>query len=80
MSARPRGRARGGKHGAEPRSRIRLREIQVMELMLEGRTQHQIAAAVGLSQRRVRTIPRESAQIRPVLSCTTCDPQIFRLN
>jgi DNA-binding CsgD family transcriptional regulator len=58
MSARSRGRARGGKHGAEPRSRIRLREIQVMDLMLEGRTQHQIAAAVGISQPAVSKILR----------------------
>jgi DNA-binding CsgD family transcriptional regulator len=58
VSGRRRGRARGGKHGAEPRSRIRLREIQVMDLMLEGRTQHQIAATVGISQPAVSKILR----------------------
>lgn len=54
----PRGRARGGKGGAEPRTRIRVREIQVMELTLEGRTQHQIAQALDISQPAVSKILR----------------------
>lgn len=47
---RKRGRARGGRDGAEPRARVRLRELQVMELTLEGRTQHEIARELGISQ------------------------------
>lgn len=52
------GRARGGKGGAEPRRRIRLREIQVLDQMLIGRSQHQIAAALGISQPAVSKIER----------------------
>jgi len=41
MSTSPRGRrGRGGQGGHEPRARLRLREIRVMEMILEGRTQH----------------------------------------
>jgi predicted transcriptional regulator len=58
MTGRARGRARGGKGGREPQSRVRLREIQVLEQMLEGRTQHQIAAASGISQAAVSKILR----------------------
>src|SRR5437773_6625048 len=58
VSGRPRGRARGGKGGREPRSRVRLREIQVIDQMLEGRTQHQIAASIGTSQAAVSKILR----------------------
>jgi predicted transcriptional regulator len=58
MTGRARGRGRGGKGGREPRSRVRLREIQVLEQMLEGRTQHQIAAASGISQAAVSKILR----------------------
>jgi DNA-binding transcriptional ArsR family regulator len=61
MSGRSRGRGRGrrgGKGGHEPRGRVRLREIQVLDQMVEGRTQHQIAAALGLSQPAVSKILR----------------------
>lgn len=50
MKKARRPRARGGRGGAEPRARIRLRELHVMEQTLEGRTQHQIAASLGISQ------------------------------
>lgn len=43
-------RPRGGRGGAEPRARVRLRELQVMEHTLEGRTQHEIARELGISQ------------------------------
>lgn len=58
MPNRPRGRAHGGRGGAEPRRRIRLREIQVLDQMLAGRTQHQIAANLGISQPAVSKIER----------------------
>ena len=54
MSARtPR---RGGKGGAEPRGRIRLREAQVLELAHQGHRQRQIAATLGISQAAVSKI------------------------
>jgi DNA-binding CsgD family transcriptional regulator len=56
VSGRPRGRAHGGRGGAEPRRRIQARELQVLELFLAGRTQHQIAATVGISQAAVSKI------------------------
>lgn len=43
-------RPRGGRGGAEPQARVRLRELQVMEHTLEGRTQHDIARELGISQ------------------------------
>ena len=46
----PRRRSRGGKGGAEPPGRIRLRELRAMELHLEGQSQHQIAKALEVSQ------------------------------
>src|SRR5688500_10405890 len=49
---------RGGKRGHEPRSRVRLREVQVFEQILAGRTQHQIAAALDISQPAVSKIAR----------------------
>jgi DNA-binding Lrp family transcriptional regulator len=58
VTARRRGRARGGKDGAEPRSRVRLRELQAMQLTLEGQSQYQIAAALGISQPAVSKILR----------------------
>ena len=58
MSARARGRARGERGGAEPHRRIRLREIQVLEQMLTGRTQHQMAASLGITQAGVSKIVR----------------------
>lgn len=53
-----RGRARGGKGGAEPRLRIRQREQCVLQLTILGRSQHQIAAEVGVSQPAVSKILR----------------------
>jgi DNA-binding CsgD family transcriptional regulator len=51
MSGRSHGtRSRGGKGGAEPRARIQLRELRVMEAILEGRSQAETAAALGISQ------------------------------
>jgi hypothetical protein len=58
MADRPRGRARGGQGGAEPRRRIRLREIQVLDQLVIGRSQHQIAASLGISQPAVSKIAR----------------------
>jgi transcriptional regulator with XRE-family HTH domain len=58
VRARRQGKGRGGKGGHEPRSRVRLREVQVHDLVLEGRTQHQIAAALGISQPAVSKILR----------------------
>jgi DNA-binding CsgD family transcriptional regulator len=56
VSGRSRGRTHGGRGGAEPRRRIQARELQVLELFLAGRTQHQIAATVGISQPAVSKI------------------------
>ena len=58
MIARRRGKGRGGKGGHEPQSRVRLRETQVLEHILEGHTQHQIAHALGISQPAVSKIAR----------------------
>lgn len=58
MNRRRIGRPRGGKGGSEPRARIRLREIRVMEQILEGRTQHQIAESLDISQPAVSKIVR----------------------
>jgi len=55
---RARAQGRGGKGGHEPRSRVRLREIRVMEEVLEGRTQHQIATSLAISQPAVSKIVR----------------------
>jgi len=55
---RGRKKGRGGKAGHEPRVRVRLREIQVMEEILEGRTQQQIAISLGISQPAVSKIAR----------------------
>lgn len=48
--------SRGGKKGYEPRGRIRLREADVLQRHLDGATQHQIAAALDLSQAAVSKI------------------------
>jgi DNA-binding CsgD family transcriptional regulator len=58
MADHRRGRAHGGRGGAEPRARIRLREIQVLDLAVAGRSQHQIAASLGISQPGVSKILR----------------------
>ena len=58
MTRRTPTRPRGGKGGVEPRARIRLRELHVMEQILEGRTQGQMAAALGISQSAVSQIVR----------------------
>ena len=58
MSAGRRGQGRGGQGGHEPRRRVRLREAQVFDQVLEGRTQHQIAEALGISQPAVSEIAR----------------------
>lgn len=58
MTARRTTRGRGGKGGHEPRARIALREARVLELGLEGRTQHQIAEALEISQPAVSKIAR----------------------
>lgn len=58
MSAPKRAKGRGGKGGHEPRGRVRLREAQVFEYVLEGRTQHQIADALSISQPAVSKIVR----------------------
>ena len=53
-----RGRGRGGQGGHEPRRRIRVRELQVLEQLVAGRTQHQIAATLGISQPAVSKMQR----------------------
>jgi len=59
MSISTRGRrGRGGQGGHEPRARLKLREIRVMEMILEGRTQHQIATELRISQPAVSKIVR----------------------
>lgn len=51
-------RGRGGKHGAEPTARVRLREVKAMQLHLEGRSQHDIARTLGVSQPAVSKMLR----------------------
>jgi len=58
MADRRRGRAHGGQGGAEPRARIRLRALQVLDLAVAGRSQHQIAASLGITQPAVSKILR----------------------
>ena len=50
MRTRRQSRGRGGRGGFEPRTRIRAREGHVLEQMLEGRSQHEIAVSLGISQ------------------------------
>jgi hypothetical protein len=49
-------RGRGGQGGHESRTRIRTRELRVMELATLGWSQHQIAADLGISQAAVSKI------------------------
>lgn len=58
---------RGGKGGAEPVGRVRLRELRATELHLEGQSQHQIAKALGVSQ------PAVSKMIRRIEDRTLAD-------
>lgn len=58
MSAAKHVKGRGGKGGYEPRTQIRIRESRVLELVLEGCTQHQIADALEISQPAVSKIVR----------------------
>ena len=53
MATPRRRRGRGGKGGHEPRLRIREREHTVVHLSTEGRSQHDIARSVGISQAAV---------------------------
>jgi predicted transcriptional regulator len=46
-------RGRGGQGGHEPRARIRTRELRAIELSTIGRSQHEIAAELGVSQAAV---------------------------
>lgn len=55
---RARRRGRGGKGGHEPRLRIRQREQLVIELHTAGRSQHEIARIVGITQAAVSQIIR----------------------
>lgn len=50
--------ARGGKGGSERRLHVRRREQEVVRLATEGRSQHQIARTVGISQPAVCQILR----------------------
>jgi len=54
MATRRKG--RGGKGGAEPTLRIRLREQQALQMHLEGQSQHSIAAALDVTQAAVSKI------------------------
>jgi predicted transcriptional regulator len=57
MSDTPRRRrGRGGQGGHDPRARIRTRELRAMELTVQGWSQHQIAADLGVSQVAVSKI------------------------
>jgi len=58
VTARRRSAGRGGKGGYEPPTRVKLREAQVLERLLEGQTQQQIATAEGISQAAVSKIAR----------------------
>jgi transcriptional regulator with XRE-family HTH domain len=55
---RQRGRARGGKHGAEPRPRIRERQRQGVARADQGWTQQAIAGELGISQAAVSKMLR----------------------
>lgn len=63
-SARRRGRAHGGKGGAESRATILWREHRVMELIIAGHSQGQIAKEIGISQPAVSRILKRLAQRR----------------
>lgn len=58
MSLQRPGRGRGGKGGSEPTARVRLREAQALEHMNLGRTQHEIARMLGVSQPAVSKMLR----------------------
>jgi hypothetical protein len=51
---------RGGKGGAEPRARVRLRELETVRLHLEGQSQHSIGRTLGISQPAVSKIIRRA--------------------
>lgn len=51
-------RGRGGRSGHEPRVRIRQREQDVIQLTAEGRSQHDIAQLLGITQPAVSQILR----------------------
>lgn len=53
---RPRGRGRGGQQGHEPRPRIRVRELRVIDRSVQGWSQRRIAAEEGISQAAVSKI------------------------
>ncbi len=55
-TARRRGRGRGGQQGHEPRTRIRARELRVLECSVQGWSQRRIAAEEGISQAAVSKI------------------------
>ena len=58
MTMGSRTRAHGGKGGKEPRRRVRLREVQVLDRYVTGQSQDQIASALGVSQPAVSKILR----------------------
>jgi DNA-binding CsgD family transcriptional regulator len=58
MKTPPRGQGRGGRGGHEPRLRIQAREIRAYELSIGGKSQTEIAAALGISQPAVSTLLR----------------------
>lgn len=60
MTRRRSARSRGGKGGAEPRTRIIERQRVVIERTLSGESQHQIAATLGISQAAVSKILRRA--------------------
>jgi hypothetical protein len=58
-------RRRGGRGGAEPRARILEREQRAWDLSIWGRTQREIAGAVGITQPAVsKLLRRVSARLR----------------
>ena len=52
------GRGRGGRGGHEPRHRIQAREYQAFDLSLQGKSQIEIASALGISQPAVSKLLR----------------------
>lgn len=56
MNDNPGRRGRGGRNGHEPRSRISSREMRALELSVQGFTQIEIAAELGVTQAAVSKI------------------------
>ena len=62
MARGPRARERGGKGGAEPRARILTRRARAWQRSLQGASQREIAAELGVSQPAVSKMLRRVAR------------------